>query len=421
MFGPFEIGLLLAGLILGPLINFGIYSFAYFPRPISPWQAPPSGVAARSLAGKLPILGWFLRTAESTAFGRLFWLRPLLIEIATPILLLLLYRYVMSDGLVPLGGLATVVPAALFHQFIACAALIALMAIATFIDFDERTIPDWVTIPGTLFGLVGGVLMPDWRMYEMSPPVPPALVGTPVALHANSPFDWDLAWNNGAPGNMGLWFGLLFWTGWCFGMADRRWIVRRGFKKAIVYFLETLRRSPSTRLLSTMWGIGLACILVAYGTLPAVRWEALLSSLFGIGLGGLLVWGFRLVARWAMGQEALGFGDVTLMAMIGAFFGWQIVWIAFFMAPFFGLIFVIVVWVVTRDNATPFGPYLCAATLYAILDWNKLWGWCSMLFFPPQMILPLLFGLLVALAVMLWIVQIIKGALFGVDTQGSRS
>ena len=73
-----------------------------------------------------------------------------------------------------------------------------------------------------------------------------------------------------------------------------------------------------------------------------------------MGLGGGLVWGFRIVACWAMGQEALGFGDVTLMAMIGAFFGWQIVWIAFFLAPFFGMLFVVVVWIV----------FLCVRFIY---------------------------------------------------------
>lgn len=30
--GPIEIGLLLIGLLIGPFINFAIYSFAYFPH-----------------------------------------------------------------------------------------------------------------------------------------------------------------------------------------------------------------------------------------------------------------------------------------------------------------------------------------------------------------------------------------------------
>jgi prepilin signal peptidase PulO-like enzyme (type II secretory pathway) len=130
-----------------------------------------------------------------------------------------------------------------------------------------------------------------------------------------------------------------------------------------------------------------------------------------MGLGGGLVWGFRLVACLALKQEALGFGDVTLMAMIGAFFGWQIVWMAFFIAPFCGLAFVIISWIITRDNSTPFGPYLCAGTLYAMLDWVRLWDWFQIYFLPPIFILPFLGAMLFALGVMLWIVHRIKSGL----------
>jgi len=414
--GAFEIGLFLFGLVLGPLINYSIYSFAYFPRPFSPWHASPQGLAERTWIARLPIVGWLFRTHESQVFGPFFWLRPFLIEIATPFLLLLLYRYVMAGNVSP----AWVPSQTLFHLFMAYGLLIALMTVATFIDFDERTIPDWITVPGTILGLVGAVVFPDWRLLEMSEPIFPALVGTPVSVQANSPYMWEGAWSVGAPRDLGLWLGILFWSGWCFGMADRRWIMRRGLKKAFVYFAEALKRSPSSRLLLTLWCVGLVCLVGAYWTIGALRWEALLSSLFGIGLGGLLVWGFRLVARWAMGQEALGFGDVTLMAMIGSFFGWQIVWIAFFLAPFFGLIFVLILWAITRDNATPFGPYLCAATLYAMLDWVNLWQWASVLFLPPLMILPILVCLLLALGAMLWLIVTIKMKLLGLELNGTK-
>ncbi len=43
----------------------------------------------------------------------------------------------------------------------------------------------------------------------------------------------------------------------------------------------------------------------------------------GLIAGGGLTWILRLVSSVLLGQEALGFGDVTLMAMIGSFVGWQ--------------------------------------------------------------------------------------------------
>ena len=148
-----------------------------------------------------------------------------------------------SPGAVGLGTLR--------QQFVGYALLIALMTVATFIDFDERTIPDFITIPGTIFGLVGALIIPDWRLIELVA-IPPALVGIPIPLQANSPDPWNATWNGG----FGLFLGLLFWSLWCFGMADRRWITRRGLKKAVDYFFEVLRRSPSTRLLFGLWIAG---------------------------------------------------------------------------------------------------------------------------------------------------------------------
>ncbi len=408
--GLIEIGLLLFGLALGPFINFAIYSFAYFPRPISPWQARPTEIPVPRGSAKLPVIGWMLRPRESVYFGRVFWLRPLFIELATPIALVFLYRYCLDGAFMP-QGLAIIPVSTLQHQFVAYGLLIALMAVATFIDFDERTIPDLVTIPGTILGLVGALVFPDWRLHELTLPAFPALVGEAVPIHANSPGPWDMSWN----GSTGLLLGLFFWSFWCFGMADRRWITRRGFQKAAVYFVEVLRRSPGTRMLLMLWIVGVVCLIGAFNFVSPTSWEALLSSLFGIGLGGALVWGFRIVACWAMGQEALGFGDVTLMAMIGSFFGWQIVWLAFFLAPFFGMIFVVFVWILTRDNSFPFGPYLCASTLYCMLDWIRLWNWTSDYFLPPHILVVILVGMLITLGAMLWMIQKLK-RIVGIET-----
>ena len=408
--GLIEIGLLLVGLVLGPFINFAIYSYAYFPRPISPWQARPTEIPISKGSAKLPVIGWMLRHRESVYFGRVFWLRPLFIELATPIALVFLYRYCMDSAFMP-QGLAIIPVRTLQHQFVAYGLLIALMAVATFIDFDERTIPDLVTIPGTILGLVGALVFPDWRLHELTLPAFPALVGEAVPIHANSPGPWDMSWN----GSTGLLLGLFFWSFWCFGMADRRWITRRGFQKAAVYFVEVLRRSPGTRMLLMLWIVGVVCLIGAFNFVSPTSWEALLSSLFGIGLGGALVWGFRIVACWAMGQEALGFGDVTLMAMIGSFFGWQIVWLAFFLAPFFGMIFVVFVWILTRDNSFPFGPYLCASTLYCMLDWIRLWNWTSDYFLPPHILVVILVGMLITLGAMLWMIQKLK-RIVGIET-----
>ena len=48
----------------------------------------------------------------------------------------------------------------LHAQYLSHIILIALMIVATFIDFDEQTIPDEITVSGTVVGLLLAVALP---------------------------------------------------------------------------------------------------------------------------------------------------------------------------------------------------------------------------------------------------------------------
>jgi len=101
--------------------------------------------------------------------------------------------------------------------------------------------------------------------------------------------------------------------------------------------------------------------------------HGLLVSLAGLIVGGGSIWTIRLVGQWVLRQEAMGFGDVILMAMIGSFLGWQPVLIVFFVAPVCAMVVVILTWLVSRHREIPYGPYLSLATLIVILGWQKVW------------------------------------------------
>lgn len=96
-------------------------------------------------------------------------------------------------------------------------------------------------------------------------------------------------------------------------------------------------------------------------------------SLAGFLIGGGLVWTVRLLGFWILRREAMGFGDVILMAMIGTFIGWQPTIIAFVLAPVMALSAVAVGWIFFRDRYIPYGPYLSLGTLVTILAWQPLW------------------------------------------------
>ncbi len=85
------------------------------------------------------------------------------------------------------------------------------------------------------------------------------------------------------------------------------------------------------------------------------------------------MWAVRVVASGMLGQEAMGFGDVTLMAMIGAFLGWQPSLMVFFMAPFAGLFIAVAQWLFTGRKDIAYGPFLCAAAFVLVLCWRSVW------------------------------------------------
>jgi hypothetical protein len=110
----------------------------------------------------------------------------------------------------------------------------------------------------------------------------------------------------------------------------------------------------------------------------------------------------RIVASNALGMEAMGFGDVTLMAMIGTFIGWQPSLLVFFIAPFVSLLFVFSAWLLTGEKEFPFGPYLCTATLIVLVFWNTIWnGWASNIFELGRVLFAIMLVALVAMGVML--------------------
>ncbi len=102
--------------------------------------------------------------------------------------------------------------------------------------------------------------------------------------------------------------------------------------------------------------------------------NTLLSALLGMLVGGLWVWGARIVGTLAFGKEAMGMGDVDLMASVGAMTGWIVPSVAFFVAPFFGLIWALVLLVRRGQRELPYGPWLALATLVVMLFYDSLAG-----------------------------------------------
>ncbi|MHC4947824.1 MAG: prepilin peptidase [Planctomycetota bacterium] len=119
---------------------------------------------------------------------------------------------------------------------------------------------------------------------------------------------------------------------------------------------------------------------------PPAAVQALGASFTGYLVGGGLIWGVRILGTLGFGREAMGLGDVHLLAAVGAVLGWFDPIPIFFIAPFSGLLWALlsmglgtVLRAVRRE--LPYGPHLAVATLIVILarpvvvqGWNAVLG-----------------------------------------------
>jgi len=111
--------------------------------------------------------------------------------------------------------------------------------------------------------------------------------------------------------------------------------------------------------------------------IPAVR--GFFGALMGYFAGCTVVWATRIVGTLGFGREAMGLGDVHLMGAAGAVIGPWMAVLAFFIAPFFGLIWALYQWIFKKSRQIPYGPFLSIAVFGVMIfhDWirNVFMNW----------------------------------------------
>ena len=103
------------------------------------------------------------------------------------------------------------------------------------------------------------------------------------------------------------------------------------------------------------------------------HWHGLGWSTVGALVGAGLTAVVRRLAALALGRPAMGAGDITLMAMIGAFIGWQPTVVAFFVAPLLALVLGPLARRISRESVVPYGPFLALGAILVMLTWRWIW------------------------------------------------
>ena len=104
----------------------------------------------------------------------------------------------------------------------------------------------------------------------------------------------------------------------------------------------------------------------------------LVDALIGAAAGGGILWLIGEAYYRYSGQEGMGGGDVKMLAMIGAFLGWQAVILTLVLSSVVGALVGVIVIAVQRGGmkyALPYGTFLSLAALTASLFGARIIAW----------------------------------------------
>lgn len=126
---------------------------------------------------------------------------------------------------------------------------------------------------------------------------------------------------------------------------------------------------PDVLVLPLLW---LGLILNYFGLFTSLE-----NALWGAIAGYLSLWSVYWLFKLVTGKEGMGYGDFKLLAMLGAWGGWQILPLTILLSSLVGAVLgVIMLRLRNAQTSTPipFGPYLAIAGWIALLWGDQITG-----------------------------------------------
>ncbi len=317
----------------------------------------------------VPVLSWALLRGKCRYCGHPISARYPVVELITAIgYLAIAWRFpILDDGLRTVG---------LWF-------FLTVLIAGSGIDLDTKTLPDALTLPPILIGLLVALLAPvrstggssSLGLPDFSAALHGALIGAGLLAliaglgawvlrrfrepnHPDFPIDY-MHIHLGAL--VGAWFGPV-WA-----------VVAALVAVGINLIARRVIRIPD---FLTLGGVLVSIALSGAGYGPGIV-GSVQGALSGAGAVALIAGAYWAI-YWATHKQedteefedadpvAMGFGDVKLAAVIGAFLGWQGIVMGLAAAVVLGAVIGVIQRIAGGDRAIPFGPYLALGALVAM-------------------------------------------------------
>ena len=308
----------------------------------------------------IPLFTWLMLGGKCKWCRCRIPFRYFFVELLTAVMFLAIWNHAIGTSL----GLTGV---------IALWILAALLIAATFIDFDHFIIPDSITIGGTIAGIVASLIVPAlqgeeiWWRGGLQSVVAAAigfsllwlvvLMGKMAFGKIKHEFDKPTYFEISQPGGEEAPIIIKL------GEHEYEWgdVFFRKWDRMEMEIVELYFNDEKQEVKEQFRVLGDALELDE----ERVELEDV-KKVSGKILGAVVP------------REAMGFGDVKFIAMIGAFLGWQAVLFTVFAASIIGAIVGLFQKFVVREEwarPLPFGPYLALGAFIWLFSGPAIWNW----------------------------------------------
>ncbi len=312
----------------------------------------------------LPLITWLVQRGKCAECGTSIAFRYFFVELLTGLLFYAVFRHVMAESYGSWNDLRIWGPAVLVFWIFT-----ALLVAGTFIDIDHYILPHSITLGGLMVGLLSSFLVPQIMLgfHTLEPERGKAI----LISFTSACIGLGLLWAVVELGKLA--FGrrkLKFEEAqpWSISQPDENEppVFAAGEEKLTYNDIFT---RPSDRLIITCDSATVNDRSFGNGKVE-VRMETIeVTPNEGESVTYKLEEVKKIEGRTTeivIPREAMGFGDVLLIAMIGSFLGWQAVLFTIVAASMLGSLFAIVSRVAGHTEWSakiPFGPYLAGGAM----------------------------------------------------------